>query len=88
MAMELLASPYLSTGQGGFIRAGRARFRITHLERILLFWPYMAVVDAFQHWVYKTTRLRWTRVTATPTGWICGSASFRARIGTGWKRRR
>jgi oligoendopeptidase F len=25
---------------------------ITHLEQLLLFWPYMAVVDGFQHWVY------------------------------------
>jgi oligoendopeptidase F len=22
------------------------------LEKIILFWPYMAVVDAFQHWAY------------------------------------
>jgi oligoendopeptidase F len=22
------------------------------LERIILFWPYMAMVDAFQHWAY------------------------------------
>jgi oligoendopeptidase F len=26
---------------------------VEHLEGILLFWPYMAVVDAFQHWVYE-----------------------------------
>jgi oligoendopeptidase F len=25
---------------------------VEHLEETLLFWPYMAVVDGFQHWVY------------------------------------
>jgi oligoendopeptidase F len=54
MGMELLASPYLSSGQGGFYAQPEAdRFMIEQLERILIFWPYMAVVDAFQHWVYQ-----------------------------------
>ncbi len=54
MAMELLASPYLSKDQGGFYtEAEAAQARIEHLEGNLLFWPYMAVVDAFQHWVYE-----------------------------------
>ncbi len=53
MSMELLAGPYLSTQYGGFYSdAEAARDAIDHLERIILFWPYMAVVDAFQHWVY------------------------------------
>lgn len=53
MAMELLASPYLAKDEGGFYGpAEAARFRIEHLEHILLFWPYMAVVDAFQDWAY------------------------------------
>jgi oligoendopeptidase F len=53
MGMELLASPYLIQEQGGFYSpADAARFRVQHLEHILCFWPYMAVVDAFQHWVY------------------------------------
>jgi oligoendopeptidase F len=30
-----------------------ARARIEHLERSLLFWPFMAVVDSFQQWVYE-----------------------------------
>lgn len=53
MAMELLASPYIGAEQGGFY-AGQdeRRFRLAHLEHILVFWPYMAVVDAFQHWAY------------------------------------
>ena len=54
MGMELLASPYLAEKSGGFFdEAGAARARAEHLESILLFWPYMAVVDAFQHWVYE-----------------------------------
>ncbi|GAB4448162.1 MAG: M3 family oligoendopeptidase [Anaerolineae bacterium] len=53
MAMELLAAPYLPASEGGFYsEADAARARIEHLEEAILFWPYMAVVDAFQHWVY------------------------------------
>lgn len=53
MSMELLAAPYLTQARGGFYTpAEAARARIEHLEGILLFLPYMAVVDAFQHWVY------------------------------------
>jgi oligoendopeptidase F len=51
--MELLASPYLGATDGGFYsQADAARARIEHIEKTLQFWPYMAVVDAFQHWVY------------------------------------
>ena len=54
MAMELLAAPYLTVDQGGYYSPkDAARARIEHLESLLLFWPYMAVVDAFQHWVYE-----------------------------------
>lgn len=53
MTMELLAAPYLVREKGGFYStAEAARARIEHLEGILNFWPYMAVVDGFQHWVY------------------------------------
>ena len=53
MGMELLASPYLDERAGGFYSpADTSRARIEQLESIILFWPYMAVVDAFQHWVY------------------------------------
>ncbi len=53
MAMELLASPFLTFDHGGFYTPqDAARARVEHLERSILFWPYMAVVDAFQHWVY------------------------------------
>ena len=53
MSMELLASPYLTTKDGGFYTESEAaRARIEYLETLVLFLPYMAVVDAFQHWVY------------------------------------
>jgi oligoendopeptidase F len=56
MAMELLAAPFIATS-GLYTPDDAARFRIAHLEHILVFWPYMAVVDAFQHWVYTHSDL-------------------------------
>jgi oligoendopeptidase F len=54
MAMEYLTSPYLGKTHGGFYSAGdAARARVDHIETDLRFWPYMAIVDAFQHWVYE-----------------------------------
>ncbi|MGD8455505.1 MAG: M3 family oligoendopeptidase [Anaerolineales bacterium] len=53
-SMELLTAPYLLEDEGGFYSMKEAaRARIEHLEEYLLFWPYMAVVDSFQHWVYE-----------------------------------
>lgn len=49
-AMELLALPYLARF---YDEADCARASFEQLERVLTFWPYMAVVDAFQHWVYE-----------------------------------
>jgi oligoendopeptidase F len=54
MGMELLASPYLTRQNGGFYSEPDAALaRIEHLEGMILFWPFMAVVDAFQQWVYE-----------------------------------
>ena len=54
MSMELLGSPYIAKDQGGFYTAEEAaRARIMHLEQFILFWPFMAVVDGFQHWAYE-----------------------------------
>jgi len=56
MAMELLSAPYLEKSEGGFY--GEADARRAHAEQlrgIVRFLPYMAVVDAFQHWVYADT---------------------------------
>ena len=53
MSMELMTAPYLTKEYGGFYATSEAaRARIEHLEGIITFLPYMAVVDAFQHWVY------------------------------------
>lgn len=53
MGMELLASPYLDKAHGGFYAPEDAKRAFhEHLESNILFWPYMAVVDAFQHWAY------------------------------------
>lgn len=53
-AMELLAAPYLTKDRGGFYsQVEAARARIEFLDTAICFWPYMAVVDAFQHWVYE-----------------------------------
>jgi oligoendopeptidase F len=53
MAMELLASPYLVKSEGGlYSEQDAARAMVDHLEGLLIFWPYMAVVDAFNHWVH------------------------------------
>lgn len=53
MAMELLASPYLTNEFGGYFNHKEAAIdRISHLEKIIFFWPYMAVVDGFQQWAY------------------------------------
>lgn len=49
MAMELLTTPFWTEY---YSEADAARARVEHLEKIIHFWPYMAVVDAFQHWVY------------------------------------
>lgn len=53
MSMEYLGAPFLSEPGGFYSPAEAARARIAHLEDALAFWPYMAVVDAFQHWVYE-----------------------------------
>jgi oligoendopeptidase F len=54
MGMELIASPYKTKEYGGFYTGSEAaRAMIELLETILIFWPYMALVDAFQHWIYE-----------------------------------
>ena len=49
MAMELLGNEFIEE----FYPSPEAnRARKTHLEGVLGFFPWMAVVDAFQHWIY------------------------------------
>lgn len=53
MAMELLASPYLTDKQGGyFTEVEAARFRADHMREIIHQWTFIAIGVAFQHWVY------------------------------------
>jgi oligoendopeptidase F len=49
MAMELLGNEFL---EEFYPTAEANRARKTHLEGIIGFFPWMAVVDAFQHWIY------------------------------------
>jgi oligoendopeptidase F len=57
MGMELLASPYLTKDRGGYYsEPDAARALIGQLELNIFFWPYMALVDAFQHWVYENPK--------------------------------
>ena len=57
-AMELLAEPYLAESKGGFMTTeDAAQTRLLNLEGSLLFWPYMAIVVAFQHWVYENHQM-------------------------------
>lgn len=49
MSMELLGGPHLTEF---YSEADAARARRTHLEGIILLMPWIAIIDAFQHWIY------------------------------------
>ena len=54
IAMEFLGSPFLGQERGGtYTESQFAQARLEHLETTLVWWPYIATVDAFQHWVYE-----------------------------------
>jgi oligoendopeptidase F len=96
MAMELLAGDFLQSEAGGFYsREEAARARTEHLEKTILFWPYMAVVDAFQHWVYenpteakdtRTCDAKWKDIWNSFMGWIDWSG-LDDELATGWQRK-
>ncbi|MBW8864464.1 MAG: M3 family oligoendopeptidase [Verrucomicrobia bacterium] len=50
MAMELLGNEFL---EEFYAPTEANRARKTHLEGIIGFFPWMAVVDGFQHWIYS-----------------------------------
>ena len=57
IGMELIASPYQTKKYGGYYTESEAaRAMITLLEEGIKFWPYMSLVDTFQHWVYENPR--------------------------------
>jgi len=96
MAMELLAGDFLASGKGGFYsEEGAARARTEHLEKTILFWPYMAVVDAFQHWVYENPGnaqdpvecdTKWKHIWNRFMGWIDWTG-LEDELATGWQRK-
>lgn len=96
MSMELLAAPFLGGQEYGFYSPeDAARARVEHLERSILFWPYMAVVDAFQHWVYENPadasnpshcHAQWAKVWNRFMPWIDWSGIER-EFTTGWQRK-
>ena len=49
MAMELLAAPHL---EEFYSPADAARARTMHLEGVVDVFPWIATIDAFQHWLY------------------------------------
>jgi len=49
MGMELLAAPHL---RAFYSEKDTKRAQRDHLEGIIKFFPWMATVDAFQHWIY------------------------------------
>jgi oligoendopeptidase F len=54
MGIELLAASHLSKAAGGFYSPQDAARRMeAMLEWDVQFWPNMAAVDSFQHWVYE-----------------------------------
>lgn len=54
MGMELLAFPFLTREYGSFYTPEEhARAYADHLRDLITFWPYMAMIDALQHWVYE-----------------------------------
>jgi len=53
-AMELLASPFLAEDKGGFYSRGdHNRAMAEHFQHILVVWVNVAILEAFQHWVYE-----------------------------------
>jgi len=96
MAMELLGSRYLSLdGQGFYTPQEAARARAEHLVAMLRFWPYMAVVDAFQHWVYENHAAAsdpancdaaWTELWQRFMGGVDWS-DLEDEMATGWQRK-
>lgn len=56
-AMELLTAPYLMSESGGFYTgAESARALREQLQDFVYFFPIVAVLDTFQHWVYENAQ--------------------------------
>ena len=84
MSMEFLGNEFL----GEFYAKPEAdRARKTHMEQVIgLTFPWIATVDAFQHWIY--THPGHSRAERKRRGWSAWTGSPGMSIGPGWKRRR
>ncbi len=71
MGMELLAQPFL---EEFYTREEAGRARAGHLEGLLSIYPWIATVDAFQHWAY-------TRPDHTPAERRAAWTDLRRRFG-------
>ena len=67
MGMELLAGPHIDVFYPGSDEAHRARREL--LERVVFLFPWVATIDAFQHWLYthpghsrEDRRAAWVRM--------------------------
>jgi oligoendopeptidase F len=96
MGMEHLAAPYFAKSAAGFYSdEDAARAMTENLQKDVLFWPYMAVVDGFQHWVYENPQAaiepancdkQWTSLwnrLMTGVDW----SGFEDVVATGWQRK-
>lgn len=96
MGMELLAAPYFAKSAGGFYSDEDAARALTeNLQKDVQFWPYMAVVDGFQQWVYENPQAamepancdkQWTSLwnrLMTGVDW----SGFEDVVATGWQRK-
>jgi oligoendopeptidase F len=97
MAMELLSAPYFGKARGGFYSESHAKSAYAGLLRdnFLLFLPYMAVVDGFQHWLYAEAGddissddldAKWTEMSNRFMPGVDYSG-FETEKATGWHRR-
>ncbi len=96
MGMELLAAPYVGRANGGFFAPEEERRAYAdQLSRIVRFLPYMAVVDAFQHWVYAAAPEDVSPADLDAKWVECWQrfmvgidyAGFEAELATGWHRK-
>ena len=78
MSMELVGNEHL---EEFYSHDDCVRARRQHLEGIIGLFPWIATVDAFQHWIYSTP---WKNVMKLGTG--CSTALGETLIGVGMRR--
>jgi oligoendopeptidase F len=80
MSMELLGSPHLDVF---YNEADAQRARRTLIEGIIRFFPWMATIDSFQHWIY--THPKHSRQQRQET-WLALLDRFGSKLDwTGWE---